>query len=146
MVDAFELPEPMQPTKLAGVELVAFVGIGADEIVFTGIADEDFIDIADEHLADPISHWSLLQAQAFMLGFHPHHMADQLRFAGLETLFAQIAALVIHASQHAMPGMHVQTQIDDVFHSGFKVPPEPILFLQIFLAGKRLLPKTSLLK
>ena len=108
--DGFEFTQAQEAGQSEGIAAVVFVGMGADEAVAAGIADDQLLDVGAEELADPAGQVGFFEDEAFVGGRDGLEVLEQdIRLGAKAPPFA-LKALIIEVSQDTILGVGIQAQ------------------------------------
>ena len=86
------------------------VGMGTDQAVVAGVADDDLVDVGPQELGDPAGEVGFFEHEAFVGSGDGFDMLNQSLGLGAEAPPPAFEALVIEMSQDTILGVGIQAQ------------------------------------
>ena len=108
--DGFEFTQAQEAGQGEGIATIFFIGMGTDEAVVSGIADDQLLDVGAEELADPAGQIGFFEHEAFVGSGDGLDMFDQGLGLGAEAPPAAFGALVVEVSQETILRVGIQAQ------------------------------------
>ena len=108
--DGLVFVEAQEPGQCEGIPPVVFVGVLTDEVVATGIANDELLDMGLEQLSNPTGEIGFLEHETFDGGRNRLDRMEELPGIGGEAPVIDFIALVIEMGQHAISGVGIQSQ------------------------------------
>jgi hypothetical protein len=102
--------EPEQAGQGKGVAAVMLVGVGTDEAIAPGIADDDLLEVRAEELSDPAGQVGFFEDESFVGGGDGLDMLDEGVGLGTKAPPFEFVALIVEVSEDTILGVGIQAQ------------------------------------
>jgi len=108
--DGFEFVEAQEAGQGEGIAAVVLVVILADEMVASGVTDDELLDVGFEELAEPAGEIGLFEHEPFVGGGDGVNLSDELLRLGGKLPPVEFATLIVQVREHAVFGMGIESK------------------------------------
>lgn len=108
--DGFVFIQAKESGQRKGITPVLFVGMGTDEAIMAGIADDELLNMRTQELGDPAGEIGFFEHEALVAGGDGLDMLDQGVGLGAEAPPFEFCALIVELSQDTILGVGIEAQ------------------------------------